>query len=67
MFRFLFLIVAFYIIYNGIKLFLKYFIPAVKSNKNVKDVQPRRSKINRDDIEEADFIEIKSDTKTEKD
>lgn len=63
MFRLLFLIIAFYIIYRGIKLFLTYFIPAVKSPNNFKKNTPSSSgtKYNKQEIEEAEFTEIKSD------
>ncbi len=68
MFRLLFLIIAFYIIYKGIKLFLTYFIPAVKSQNNFKRNPPSNQgpKYNKKDIEEAEFTEIKSDKETGK-
>ena len=53
-----------YIIYKAIRLFLRFFIPEVKRKDNYGQKTPPESKYK--DAEEVDFIEIKSDKKTEK-
>jgi hypothetical protein len=56
------------VIYKGVKLFFRYFISEVKKPvdnvKNNSDFKAAESKYK--DVEEAEFIEIKSDSKTHK-
>lgn len=64
MFRLIFLLIAFYIIYKAIRIFLFYFIPSLKGNSNIKNEKTGKSKFK--DVEEVKFTEIKSEAKTEK-
>jgi hypothetical protein len=68
MFRLFLLFVLFYVLYKGIKLFFKYFISEMKKPAdNIKDngdYKAAESKYK--DVEEAEFIEIKSDSKNQK-
>ncbi len=68
MFRLFLLFVLFYMIYKGVKLFFRYFISEVKKPadniRNNGDYKAAESKYK--DVEEAEFIEIKQDSKTQK-
>jgi hypothetical protein len=68
MLRLFLLFVLFYVLYKVIKLFFKHFISEVKkpdSNiKNNGDYREAESKYK--DVEEAEFYEIKQDSKTHK-
>ncbi len=55
---------AIYILFKGVGLFLRYFIPAARDTNQTKKQYKTESKFK--DAEEVDFIEIKNDTKSEK-
>jgi hypothetical protein len=57
--------VVIYAVLKALALFLRFFIPAVRSKENYKQKTSPQSKYK--DAEEVDFIEIKSDKKDGKD
>ena len=64
MIELIFWFVVIYVLFKGVGLFLRYFIPATRgTNKTAKQTKTE-SKYK--DAEEVDFIEIKNDKKTEK-
>ncbi len=69
MLRLFLLFVLFYVLYKGIQLFFRYFISEVKKKPvsnihNNGDYKAAESKYK--DVEEAEFYEIKSDSKKHK-
>ncbi len=64
MLELVFWLIAFYILFKAIRIFLKYFMPALK-NQNPDTHRPKtQSKYK--DAEEVDFVEIKDDKKNGK-
>ena len=68
MLRFILFLILFYIIYKVLQFFLRAFISSPKKNDNIKDdykkSQPEKSKY--ENVEEADFREVKPDEKDDK-
>ncbi len=64
MIELIFWIFAIYILFKGVGLFLRYFIPAARSGNQTTRQNKTESKYK--DAEEVDFIEIKNDKKSEK-
>ena len=65
MLRLILLIILFYFIYKGIKLFAKYFTAEVKNTSNIHGNKNGESKYK--DVEEVEFREIKEDSKNKND
>jgi Na+-transporting methylmalonyl-CoA/oxaloacetate decarboxylase gamma subunit len=62
--RFILLFILFYVIYRMIKLFIRYFRLGARSNNNFQKGSKSKSKY--ENVEEAEFTEIKTKEKTEK-
>ena len=64
MFKFILIILLFYFIYRGIKIFVKFFSAEVKDTPHVQGNKSGKSKYK--DVEEVEFREIKKDSKNSK-